>query len=43
MNDLELEELLEKVNLTYLKKREGGFDAKNDWFDVLSGGEKQRI
>lgn len=43
MNDMELEDLLAKVNLTYIKKREGGFDAVNDWFDVLSGGEKQRI
>lgn len=40
MNDLEIEDLMEKVNLTYLKHREGGLDARNDWFDVLSGGEK---
>lgn len=40
MNDLELEDLMDKVGLKYLKTREGGFDSKNDWFDVLSGGEK---
>jgi len=39
----DLLELLEKVKLGYLVERQGGFDAIKDWFDVLSGGEKQRI
>ena len=29
--------MLEEVHLGYLVYREGGFDAKNDWIDVLSG------
>ena len=31
------------MELDYLVEREGGFDAVNDWNDVLSGGEKQRV
>merc|ERR1711920_685263 len=38
----DLLDLLEKVKLGYLVERHG-FDAVLDWFDVLSGGEKQRI
>ena len=34
---------MEHVRLGFLTAREGGFDAVNDWNDVLSGGEKQRI
>jgi ATP-binding cassette subfamily D (ALD) protein 3 len=29
--------------LDYLVDREGGFSSVNDWNDVLSGGEKQRM
>jgi ATP-binding cassette subfamily D (ALD) protein 3 len=40
-NDEKLSELLDSVHLKYLITREGGFNAINDWADVLSGGEKQ--
>jgi ATP-binding cassette subfamily D (ALD) protein 3 len=43
IKDNSLHELLDKVQLTYLMQREGGLDSVQDWMDVLSGGEKQRI
>jgi ATP-binding cassette, subfamily D (ALD), member 3 len=43
VKDSDLLELLEWVKLSYLVEREGGWDVTNDWNDVLSGGEKQRI
>lgn len=43
IKDEHLRELLDKVQLTYLTQREGGLDGVQDWMDVLSGGEKQRI
>ena len=36
-------ELLKEVRLEYLVAREGGWNKENDWNDVLSGGEKQRM
>lgn len=41
--DEELARFLEIVQLSYLTNREDGWDAVEDWMDVLSGGEKQRI
>lgn len=43
IKDENITDLLDKVQLTYLIQREGGFDGVKDWMDVLSGGEKQRI
>jgi len=42
-SDRELNQLLEHVQLGYILNREGGWDSVQDWMDVLSGGEKQRI
>lgn len=41
--DEDLMKFLDIVQLTYLEQRENGFNAVEDWTDVLSGGEKQRI
>lgn len=41
--DASLYEYLELVQLKYLLGRAGGLDSVEDWIDVLSGGEKQRI
>lgn len=41
--DQDILELLEEVQLGYLVKREGGLDVTNNWNDVFSGGEKQRV
>ncbi|KAF2201636.1 hypothetical protein GQ43DRAFT_371011 [Delitschia confertaspora ATCC 74209] len=41
--DFELSQILEEARLGYLPDREGGWDTRKDWKDVLSGGEKQRM
>lgn len=38
-----LKQVLEQVNLAGLDERFGGFDAEQDWADVLSWGEQQRL
>jgi ATP-binding cassette, subfamily D (ALD), peroxisomal long-chain fatty acid import protein len=41
--DHELQRVLDEARLGYLPEREGGWDTRKEWKDVLSGGEKQRI
>ncbi|EHK96674.1 putative Peroxisomal long-chain fatty acid import protein 2 [Glarea lozoyensis 74030] len=41
--DIELKRVLEEARLGYLPDREGGWDTRKEWKDVLSGGEKQRM
>ena len=41
--DTELFQILEDVRLGYLPEREGGWNVRKEWKDVLSGGEKQRM
>ncbi|TXT08221.1 uncharacterized protein COLE_05145 [Cutaneotrichosporon oleaginosum] len=41
--DAELMNILEHVHLAYLPAREGGWETRKEWKDVLSGGEKQRM
>jgi len=41
--DVELEQILEDAKLGHLVAREGGWDTRKEWKDVLSGGEKQRM
>ena len=41
--DRDLLTLLDDAKLSYLPDREGGWDTRKSWKDVLSGGEKQRM
>ncbi|KAK4156900.1 ABC transporter transmembrane region 2-domain-containing protein [Chaetomidium leptoderma] len=41
--DSDLKYVLELARLGYLPDREGGWDTRKEWKDVLSGGEKQRL
>lgn len=41
--DYELQRVLNEARLGYLPEREGGWDTRKEWKDVLSGGEKQRM
>ncbi len=43
IGDVELRNVLEKVNLADLPGRVGGFDAELDWGHLLSLGEQQRL
>lgn len=41
--EYDLKRCLEQARLGYLPDREGGWDTRKEWKDVLSGGEKQRL
>jgi putative ATP-binding cassette transporter len=43
VEDQHLKQVLEQVNLAALDEQFGGFDAEQDWADVLSLGEQQRL
>ncbi|XP_033636380.1 ATP-binding cassette sub-family D member 3-like isoform X2 [Asterias rubens] len=43
ISDKDLETLVAQVQLSNILDREGGWDSVQDWMDVLSGGEKQRV
>ncbi|MBV8886361.1 MAG: ABC transporter ATP-binding protein/permease [Chroococcidiopsidaceae cyanobacterium CP_BM_RX_35] len=43
VEDQHLKQVLEQVNLSGLDERFGGFEAEQDWADVLSLGEQQRL
>lgn len=41
--DEDLNDYLDQVQMTEILRSNGGWDAVEDWMDVLSGGEKQRV
>ncbi|KAL6098200.1 abcd3 [Pungitius sinensis] len=43
ISDHILKEYLDNVQLGHILDREGSWDSVQDWMDVLSGGEKQRM
>ncbi|EMP30802.1 ATP-binding cassette sub-family D member 3, partial [Chelonia mydas] len=43
ISDQVLKEYLDNVQLGQILERESGWDSVQDWMDVLSGGEKQRM
>jgi len=43
VDDAHLKQVLQQVNLADLDERFGGFDAVQEWGDVLSLGEQQRL
>uniref|UniRef100_A0A0K0E1Y7 ABC transporter domain-containing protein n=1 Tax=Strongyloides stercoralis TaxID=6248 RepID=A0A0K0E1Y7_STRER len=43
VTDEKLIEILKSVYLYHIVQREGGLNAHEDWMDILSGGEKQRM
>lgn len=43
VDEQHLKQVLEQVNLAGLDERFGGFDAEQDWADLLSLGEQQRL
>lgn len=43
ISDNDLHEILQKVEIDHIVDRPGGWDAEEEWRDVLSGGLQQRV